>query len=158
MFLRINRESGRERPPLLTANLIQAGPRPEGSPTLMNQSRLPFGSLLRALRTERGLTQEELALAAQLSVRAVSDLERGVNRAPRRETARLLADALHLNSETRAAFDAVAGGGTSPTPPLTRAASVPAATRTLPRDIASFTGRGASLRSLLDSAALLEAS
>ena len=38
-----------------------------------------FAALLRQLRVEAGLTQEELASAAQLSPRSVSDLERGVN-------------------------------------------------------------------------------
>jgi transcriptional regulator with XRE-family HTH domain len=46
-----------------------------------------FGSLLRRLRTEAGLTQEELAEAARLSPRSVSDLERGINRTARKETA-----------------------------------------------------------------------
>ena len=50
----------------------------------------PFGSLLRRLRTEAGLTQEELAEAAGLSPRSVSDLERGINRTARKETAALL--------------------------------------------------------------------
>lgn len=48
-----------------------------------------FGVLLRRLRIQAGLTQEELAGAAPLSVRAVSDLERGVNQTARKETARL---------------------------------------------------------------------
>ena len=37
--------------------------------------------LLRQLRAEAGLTQEELAEAAGLSPRTVSDLERGIHRA-----------------------------------------------------------------------------
>ena len=43
-----------------------------------------FRRLLRELRAEAGLTQEELAEAAGLSPRSVSDLERGVNRRPAR--------------------------------------------------------------------------
>ena len=39
---------------------------------------LSFGELLRRLRDDAGLTQEELAEAASLSPRSVSDLERGV--------------------------------------------------------------------------------
>jgi Helix-turn-helix domain len=42
---------------------------------------LSFAGLLRQFRTEARLTQEELAEAAGLSPRSVSDLERGVNRA-----------------------------------------------------------------------------
>ena len=50
--------------------------------------------LLRRERLARGLTQEELAERARLSARAVSDLERGVKRAPRPDTLRRLAAAL----------------------------------------------------------------
>ena len=53
-----------------------------------------FGRLLRQLRAEAGLTQEELAEAAGLSPRSISDLERGINLTARKDTARLLADAL----------------------------------------------------------------
>ena len=45
-----------------------------------------FGSLLKRLRVAAGLTQEALAERAGLSVRAISDLERGVNRAPHDDT------------------------------------------------------------------------
>ena len=55
-----------------------------------------FGALLRQLRVEAGLTQEELAEAARLSPRSVSDLERGIHPTARKDTARLLADALGL--------------------------------------------------------------
>jgi len=41
---------------------------------------LSFAGLLRQLRTEARLTQEELAEAASLSPWSVSDLERGTNR------------------------------------------------------------------------------
>ena len=40
--------------------------------------QVTFGALLRELRAKAGLTQEELAAAAGLSPRSVSDLERGV--------------------------------------------------------------------------------
>ena len=51
-----------------------------------------FGVLLRQLRDGAGLTQEELAEAAGLSPRSVSDLERGINRTARKDTARLPGD------------------------------------------------------------------
>jgi transcriptional regulator with XRE-family HTH domain len=57
---------------------------------------LGFAGLLRQLRAEAGLTQEELAEASGLSPRSVSDLERGAHRTARPDTARLLADALGL--------------------------------------------------------------
>src|SRR5215207_5852974 len=60
-----------------------------------------FGDLLRRHRTA-ALSQEELAERAGVSVRALSDLERGVHRAPRLETVRMLAEALGLREDERA--------------------------------------------------------
>jgi tetratricopeptide (TPR) repeat protein/transcriptional regulator with XRE-family HTH domain len=115
------------------------------------QGPLTFGALLRKLRTGAGLTQEELAGAASLSPRSVSDLERGINLTARKDTARLLADALNLTGLARAEFEAVARGR-APADGFT-AAGVAAAVRTLPRDIASFTGREPELRDLMSAAA-----
>src|ERR1700760_5074673 len=69
-----------------------------------------FGSLLRRLRREARLTQEELAETAALSVRAVAYLERGVVTTPQKETVRLLADALGLVGPGRAGVEAGAPG------------------------------------------------
>ena len=63
---------------------------------MAEQPALGFAGLLRQLRAEAGLTQEELAEAAGLSPRSVSDLERGINRTARKDTAALLAGALGL--------------------------------------------------------------
>src|SRR5450432_1497352 len=71
---------------------------------------LSFARLLRRFRTEARLTQEELAEAAGLSPRSVSDLERGVNRTARKDTAVLLADALSLSGQVRVLFVAAARG------------------------------------------------
>ena len=60
---------------------------------MAEQQALGFGGLLRQLRDEAGLTQEELAEAAGLSSRSVSDLERGIHRTARKDTAELLAGA-----------------------------------------------------------------
>jgi transcriptional regulator with XRE-family HTH domain len=62
------------------------------------QASVTFSSMLRRLRAGVRLTQGELARAANLSVRAVSDLERGVATTPHRDTVRLLADALYLTA------------------------------------------------------------
>ena len=72
-----------------------------------------FGDRLRELRLDAGLTQEELAEATGLSVsaRAISDLERGMVRVPRKHTVRQLADALGLEGVTRDAFEAAARAG-----------------------------------------------
>jgi tetratricopeptide (TPR) repeat protein/transcriptional regulator with XRE-family HTH domain len=107
-----------------------------------------FAALLRKLRAEARLTQEELAEAARLSPRSVSDLERGIAATPRRETVRLLADALRLTGPARAGFEAVARGRPVPAVPVAAAAGM----RTLPRDIASFTGRQRELQELVEAA------
>ncbi len=71
---------------------------------MANSTSEPFGTLLRRFRLAEGLSQEALAERAGVSARGVQDLERGVRRAPRAETVRLLADALGLSGETRAAL------------------------------------------------------
>jgi transcriptional regulator with XRE-family HTH domain len=71
---------------------------------------LEFAGLLRQLRAEARLTQEELAEAAGLSPRSVSDLERGINRTARKDTAVLLGGALGLAEPVRALFVAAARG------------------------------------------------
>jgi tetratricopeptide (TPR) repeat protein/transcriptional regulator with XRE-family HTH domain len=107
---------------------------------------------LRQLRADAGLTQEELAEAASLSPRSVSDLERGINLTARKETARLLAGALGLAGPQRAQFEAAARGRApaagAPGDGLL-GGSAAAATQTLPRDIASFTGRAGELGQLM---------
>jgi tetratricopeptide (TPR) repeat protein/transcriptional regulator with XRE-family HTH domain len=109
-----------------------------------------FAGVLRRLRIGVQLTQEELARAAGLSVRAVSDLERGVATTPHRDTVRLLADALRLVGPVRAEFEAAARGPGAADQAV--AGGVAAATRTLPRDVVSFTGRQQELRELIGAA------
>jgi transcriptional regulator with XRE-family HTH domain len=65
-----------------------------------------FGDLLRRSRLAAGLTQEELAAQAGLSVRGLSDLERGARLAPRRETVQLLATEWSCQCEEGFAFPA----------------------------------------------------
>jgi len=77
---------------------------------MAEQSVLEFAGVLRQLRAEARLTQEELAEAAGLSPRSVSDLERGVNRTAHKDTAELLAGALGLAGPARAVFVAAARG------------------------------------------------
>jgi tetratricopeptide (TPR) repeat protein/transcriptional regulator with XRE-family HTH domain len=97
---------------------------------------IAFAGLLRELRTEAGLTQEELAEAAGLTSRAISYLERGEVTTPHKETVRLLADALRLVGPARAQFETTARRRAGP-----GGVDAAAVTRTLPRDVASFTGR-----------------
>ncbi|HEV2458120.1 MAG TPA: helix-turn-helix transcriptional regulator, partial [Ktedonobacterales bacterium] len=77
-------------------------------PALTTPSSLTFADLLRHHRTAAGLTQEELAARAGLSSDAISTLERGARRRPRKDTVVLLADALALPDEEWAAFAAAA--------------------------------------------------
>src|SRR5215813_9950451 len=120
---------------------------------------LNFAGLLRQFRAEARLTQEELAEAAGLSPRSVSDLERGINRTARKDTAVLLADALSLTGQVRVLFVAAARGRApaaevlAARPDGADGGSTAAATRSLPRDIGSFTGREPELARLLSTLA-----
>jgi transcriptional regulator with XRE-family HTH domain len=109
-----------------------------------------FGRLLRRRRLAAGLTQEELAERAKLSVRALRDLERGATGRPYRHSINRLADALILTDADRTEFSRMARrvrgeagrrGG-------------PRVPRQLPGVGADFTGRSAELKTL---AGLLEA-
>jgi predicted ATPase/DNA-binding XRE family transcriptional regulator len=80
----------------------------------------PFGVRLRRLREGTGLTQEELASRAGLSVRAISSLERGERRRPYPHTVRSLAEALELPEDERASLlAAVSGRGDATQVPTT---------------------------------------
>jgi transcriptional regulator with XRE-family HTH domain len=107
--------------------------------------------VLRGLRTEADMTQEELAEAAGLSSRAISYLERGEVTTPHKDTVPLLADALRLAGPARTQFEMAARGRAATGE--SRDGAVAAATRTLPRDVASFTGRQRELAELVDAAA-----
>src|SRR5690349_10444002 len=121
---------------------------------MAEQLALGFGDLVRQLRAEAGLTQEELAEAASLSPRSVSDLERGIHATAHKDTAVLLAGALGLTEPARALFVAAARGRAPAAEVLAARPGMPpgafaAATRSLPRDIAAFTGRQAELAQLM---------
>ncbi len=92
-----------------------------------------FATLLRRHRLATGLTQEELAERANLSVRAVSDLERGLRKAPRKETIDLLTEALELSPRDRAQVEAATARRRGP------AAS--RRTQSLPAELTSLIGR-----------------
>src|SRR5215210_4481813 len=80
----------------------------------MSSAVTSFADLLRHLRTAAALSQEELAMRSGLSLRGISDLERGVRRAPHLTTIRVLADALGLGPIERKALCASARPGTAP--------------------------------------------
>src|SRR5262245_26798334 len=127
-----------------------------GGTAVIEEPALAFAGLLRQLRAAARLTQEELAEAAGLSPRSVSDLERGINRTARKETAVLLAGALGLSGPVAELFVAAARGR-GPAQDVVAArqgaaqgAFAAAASRGLPRDVASFTGRQADLDRLAE--------
>lgn len=62
------------------------------------------GAQLRAIRLDRGLTLEQLAEISGVSVRGISDIERGVRDRPRRSTLDALTDALQIDAGTRKAL------------------------------------------------------
>jgi predicted ATPase/DNA-binding XRE family transcriptional regulator len=120
------------------------------------ESPVSFGDQLKRHRMRAGLTQEALAERARLSARGISDLERGRRTAPYYDTVRLLANALDLSAEDRAAFIAAARGLIGPADPennlpipltalIGRTAACAAVGRLLARDdvrLVTLTGPG----------------
>lgn len=100
-----------------------------------------FGRLLKALRQQKGWTQEELAHAATLSVRSVRDLEAGRVARPRSRSVRLLYEALELTAEEITKLRAAASG---PQP----AAAATSGLSQLPLTVSDFIGRTAELAQL----------
>ena len=147
---------------LVRAGLATAGGDSEGWRTVTEQPGLGFAGLLRRLRAEAGLTQEELAEAASLSPRSVSDLERGIHRTAHRDTAGLLADALGLAEPVRAVFVAAARGRRPATEVLAarqgQATGASALQNNLPAQLSRFIGRDrelAEVRALVESSRLV---
>jgi predicted ATPase/DNA-binding XRE family transcriptional regulator len=134
----------------------------EGDELVAEQPGLSFGGLLRQLRADALLTQEELADAAGLSQRSVSDLERGINRTARKDTAVLLADALGLAARVRELFVAAALGRVPVAEVIAAwegaAAGASAPLSNLPVELSAFIGRDrelAEVRALVKSSRLV---
>jgi predicted ATPase/DNA-binding XRE family transcriptional regulator len=106
-----------------------------------------FGDLLRYYRQSAGLTQQQLAEQAGLSVHGIQKLERGATH-PYRDTARRLIAALHLEGERKSRFEATVG-------PVHRRAAVPNASthadqhHNLPVPLTSLVGRDDATRDLV---------
>ncbi|MFB6558841.1 helix-turn-helix domain-containing protein [Streptomyces sp. NPDC056400] len=125
-----------------------------------------FGTLLHALRRRAGLSQEDLAHAAGVSVRGLSYLEKGRSRGPQRRTVQALAKALGLDAAGARELEDAASAGRrrpirttdAPAPPLSPSPDVPAAAPAseatvnapdlLPRAPRGFHGRAAELDAL----------
>src|SRR5450755_1168027 len=131
----------------------------------MTDDAAAFGERLRARRQSTGLSQEELAERSGLSIRAISNLERGRTRWPHPDSVRRLADALRLRGQARGdflatadrrllrnatAYAVVVSDGNQP-----RAGGGQIVPRQLPGPLRQFVGRDseiAALTGLLDSA------
>jgi predicted ATPase/DNA-binding XRE family transcriptional regulator len=112
-----------------------------GAGTVAEQSALSLAGLVRQLRAEAGLTQEELAEVARLPVRTLSDLERGINRTAHKDTALLLAGALKLAGPVRELFVAAARGRADPAGVLAARGLAAARRNNLPTQLSTFIGR-----------------
>jgi transcriptional regulator with XRE-family HTH domain/tetratricopeptide (TPR) repeat protein len=96
-------------------------------PTMARQPAGGFAELLQRLRVRAEMTQEQLADSAEVSPRTVSDLERGINRTARKDTAGLLADGMGLTGDEREQFLAAARGQPTPAERAARARAAAAA-------------------------------
>ncbi|KOU08583.1 hypothetical protein ADK86_03815 [Streptomyces sp. NRRL F-5755] len=121
-----------------------------------------FGALLHSLRQGAGLTQEELAQAAGISVRALSYMERGRSRGPQRRTVSALAAALRLSPQDARELERLASLGrprrataTEVLPPVAvvDAVAPTGAPDLLPRAPRGFHGRAAELAAVSRAAA-----
>jgi predicted ATPase/DNA-binding XRE family transcriptional regulator len=107
-----------------------------------------FGNLLRRYRLTAGLSQEELAERADLSVRGIGDLERGRRTMPRPRTVASLADALDLQGPDRQALFAHARPDMMRALPSTRGPLGPPAHAAIPIPPTRMLGRDDMLATL----------
>jgi predicted ATPase/transcriptional regulator with XRE-family HTH domain len=77
-------------------------------------SPAPLAALIQRRRVSARLTQEELAERAGISVRTISDIERGLRRSVYRDTAERLAEALEVPGAEREDFILVVRGRVDP--------------------------------------------
>jgi tetratricopeptide (TPR) repeat protein len=94
------------------------------------------------------MKQEELAERSQVSARAISDLERGVYKTAKPQSARLLASGLRLSGPARDQFEKAAASGLAEPGGLT-VQGLPSVTWSLLPGVPGYTGRAAELESLL---------
>ncbi|GAA1678538.1 hypothetical protein GCM10009745_22730 [Kribbella yunnanensis] len=86
-----------------------------------------IANLLLDLRVQAGLSQEELAERAGLSVRTIRELEAGRVARPRKDSVRLLSEGLGLGPEDAERFLATAGHGSAARPVVSVASVAPSA-------------------------------
>ncbi|MDX3000175.1 tetratricopeptide repeat protein [Kribbella solani] len=107
-----------------------------------------IGQQVKGFRQRSGLTQEELAEKAALSVRSLRDLESGRVTKPRTRSIRMIADALELTDDESRQLLALLADGTLPDPPAASQPTAAARISQLPADVSNFTGRFTALREL----------
>ena len=113
----------------------------------------PLAPLLRRQRAAAGLTQEELAERAGVSVRTISDVERGLRTSIYRDTAQRLASALRLREVERARFESVARGSARRGPRDVSNISRPEMNARIPIPPSKMIGRERELQVVVDALA-----
>ena len=103
-----------------------------------------LAAVLKKFRVQAGLSQQALAERAEISVQAVSALERGYRKAPYHVTLERIADALGLSPEAREELEHSARRSRGPR--LT--VHSPAPTHNLPRKLTSLFGRDDAVREI----------
>jgi predicted ATPase/transcriptional regulator with XRE-family HTH domain len=103
--------------------------------------RTSLGLLLKRYRLSAGLSQEALAQRADLSARAISDLERGLHRTPHIATLDLLAAALALSVQQRTLLLAAARPELADAPQAPVSRSAAALPQRLPSPPTTLIGR-----------------
>lgn len=110
-----------------------------------------FGALLRRYRSVACLTQEQVAERSGISVRALSDMERGRTARPFARSVRLIAEALELDAPARTQLiDAALGSGGAPAGSVATGLVRSVVPRQLPATTAHFSGRVGELAILTD--------
>ncbi|ONF72915.1 ATP-binding protein [Amycolatopsis keratiniphila] len=103
-----------------------------------------FRVLLKGYRVRADLTQEELAEGSGVSVRAISDMERGIAKSPQRRTIEALAAPLSLTDEELTGLQKAARQGRAPSPGIHKTYLI----GVLPADVDDLTGRESDLDAL----------
>lgn len=116
-------------------------------PVAMKSGAASFGELLKRHRVASGVSQESLAERARISTSAIGALERGIRRAPYRETVALLCKALGLSAAEQAELEAAAERARVR---QSQAAGETLPSHNLPTRLTSFVGRSVEIVELKD--------
>lgn len=108
------------------------------------------GSLLRALRVSRDLTQQEIARRSGVTERSIRDIERGTVTRPRTDSLLRLAAALGLSAVDTTAFIRAYRGVEADADEAVRTAAPAIVPAELPRDLPDFVGRAEEVDRLVD--------